>query len=98
MGLFSGKLFDFNGDDHVDLGEQIFGAGTIGALLAAAAEVDEGFDHDERESLLEDMEMQLDELNAQMPDDPDSAAYRKWEKCCEELEQEIDELAEEIYG
>ena len=33
-----------------------------------------------------------------MPDDPDSAAYGKWEKAREDLEQEIDELAEEIYG
>ena len=98
MGLFTGKLFDFNGDDHVDFGEQMLGAGAVGAVLAAAAEVDEEMGYDERESLLEDMETQLDELNAQMPDDPDSAAYRKWEKCCEELEQKIDELAEEIYG
>ena len=97
MGLFSGKLFDFNGDDHVDFGEQMLGVGAIGALLAAA-EADEEPIYDERESILEDMETQLGELNAQVPDDPDSAAYRKWEKRCEELEQKIDALAEEIYG
>ena len=101
MGLFSGKLFDFNGDDHGDFGDHLFGTSAIGALLAAAAEADEAdeeAEYDKQEALLEDMEMQLDQLNSQMPDDPDSPAYRHWEKNCEELEQKIDALADEIYG
>ncbi len=59
----------------MDFRERIFGVGAIGALLAAAEEADEESDYDERESLLEDMEIQLEQWNAQVPDDPDSAVY-----------------------
>lgn len=76
MGLFSGKLFDFNEDGKVDFGESVFGIGSIGTLLVAAAE-EEADDFDEQEALLDDMIAELEDMEANRPDNPGSCFYAR---------------------
>lgn len=74
---FSGKLFDFNEDGKVDFGESVFGISSIGALLAAATEGKEANNFDEQEALLDDMIAALEDMEANMPDNPDSWVYAR---------------------
>ena len=94
MGLFSGKLFDFNHDGSTDFFEEALGLGAIGALLLAAEELDEAEACDEREDIISSMEEELEDLEDDRPD-PDSPEYGPWDTARRALQEKLERLTEE---
>jgi chromosome segregation ATPase len=104
-------LFDFNRDGHTSFGEELFGLGMIGAVLAAAQEEDElSRVSAEQDALNTDIEEQIDELydrrsgledklsdlQDREPCNPDSEAHDRWEERCDAIEDQISDLEGEI--
>ena len=103
-------LFDFNRDSHTSFGEELFGLGMIGAVLAAVEEekrsrataAQETLNTDIEEEIEElydrqsDLEDKLSDLQDREPRNPDSEAHDRWEERCDAIEDQISDLEGEI--
>lgn len=103
-------LFDFNRDGHTSFGEELFGFGLIGAVLAATEDVERSSATAAQEALNTNIEEQIEELHDRQSDleaklsdlqdreprNPDSEAHDRWEERCDAIEDQISDLEGEI--
>lgn len=110
MSRNNGDVLDFDHDGEASTSDQDFWVGIfLNAIAETEAEVKitisiggdenyESMDRDELESVLAQINERREELANEELEDISSEEYDEWEKCCEEIDEKIEEIEALLYN